>query len=629
LEVAITKSNAKITRRHSRQKSSQNTDAKGERFFLQGKRWRFPRGLAPLEVETRITRLRALWDDHQRFCLSQVFIDPVVLSGLPEMIVEEEAMRFLKQQASIAESNYQNDNGESTGSWSPFGSSGRNGGVTTGDKTATWSPLALWIAEQIKQGVQPVPFPSLPELLSSVFRNNQVEYRFGHLAQVFSGPRESHPPTTRDLRWQDAFKLLSRLTETYSSVPWVMPQHHIDETARFHEESAREAIAVTAKVRSQKPTSQSIPLIPGTFHEAVREYVKKRTADFTKGGEFDGSGHHMIGLAENLQKRQPDVPLAMLDFTRCQEAYDFWRNRPMNLRSREPLSLKHCASHVSVLSQFFKWLHTSDKFAWRKPEDFDLMETKIKRLPSDRRSIQDIEIKTFNIEHLKLLYKHALPPQRLKMVWCLNCSHGAAEIGRVAWEDLFLNQLHPWTNEGLELTSSESDSWCGLLRPKTDVVGWWWLWPETIQLVQWWKTDLERRLKRDLNPTERMLLTNKGADLYRDSSRNAQSSFSNEWSRLYSRVVKAEGKDAVPKLPFGTLRDQMSNWLGSDQNRAVLASVALAHGIPHKGDKLLYKHYSNRPWAHLFEAQKEYRRLMQPMFDEVPDPLVIHDQLTS
>ena len=80
---------------------------------------------------------------------------------------------------------------------------------------------------------------------------------------------------------------------------------------------------------------------------------------------------------------------------------------------------------------------------------------------------------------------------------------------------------------------------------------------------------------------------------------------------------------------FGTLRDQMSNWLGSDQNRAVLASVALAHGIPHKGDKLLYKHYSNRPWAHLFEAQKEYRQLLQPMFDEAPDPLSVHDPLTS
>ena len=46
-------------------------------------------------------------------------------------------------------------------------------------------------------------------------------------------------------------------------------------------------------------------------------------------------------------------------------------------------------------------------------------------------------------------------------------------------------------------------------------------------------------------------------------------------------------------------------------------------------DKLLYKHYSNRPWAHLFEAQKEYRQLLQPMFDEVPDSLAIHDPLTK
>jgi hypothetical protein len=65
----------------------------------------------------------------------------------------------------------------------------------------------------------------------------------------------------------------------------------------------------------------------------------------------------------------------------------------------------------------------------------------------------------------------------------------------------------------------------------------------------------------------------------------------------------------------------MSNWLGSDENQSVLASTALAHGIPHRSDKLLYKHYSNRPWARLFAAQKEYRRVLQPMFDLQPDPL--------
>ncbi len=628
-EVAINQPNEKITRRHNRQKSSRSTDTKGERFFLQGKRWRFPRGLSPQEVESRITRLRELWSDHECFCLSQVFVDPVVLSGLPDFTVEEEAKRFLKQQTSVAASSHESDTPASTGAWSPFGSSGRNGGVTAGDKTAEWSPLALWIADQIKQGVQPVPLPSLPELLNSVFRGDQVDYRFGNIAQLLSGPPESHPSTTSELRWQDAFKLLNRLTEVYPSVPWTMSQHHIDETAQFHEQAAKEAIVTTARVRSQKRPSPDIPLISGTFHDAVREYVKKRTADFTKGDAFDGSGHHMIGLAENFLKRQPNVPLAMLDLTRCQEIYDFWRNRPSNLKTQEPLSFKHCSSHIGELKRFFIWLHTTPKFSWRRPIDFDLIVTKVKRLPSDRRSIKDIEIKTFTVEHLKLLYKHALPAQRLKIVWCLNCSHGAAEIGRVEWEDLFFNQPHPWTSEGLEIASSDSDSWCGLLRPKTDVVGWWWLWPETIQLVQWWKVDLGGRLQRELKPSERMLLTDKGTSLYRDSSRNAQTSFANEWARLLDRVTKAEGKGAVPRLPFGTLRDQMSNWLGSDQNRAVLASVALAHGIPHKGDKLLYKHYSNRPWAHLFEAQKEYRDLMQPIFAEVPDPIAIHDSLTS
>jgi len=454
-EVTINQSSRKITRRHSRQKPSRNTDAKGERFFLQGKRWRLPRGLAPQEFEARITRLRDLWSDHERFCLSQVFVDPDALASLSEFALEEEAKRFRTQQSSVPGPSRDSDQDAPTGAWPPFGRSGRNGGVTTGDTTTAWSPLALWIAEQIKQGVRPVPLPPLPELLESVFRNKQVDYRFGHIAQVFSGPSESHPTMTAELRWQDAFRLLNRLTEAYPSVPWTMPQHHIDDTTQFHEQAAKEAIGTIAQVRSQKPPSPDIPLIPGTFHESVREYVRKRTAGFNKGDEFDGSGHSMIGLAENFAKRQPDVALATLKFTQCQEIYDFWGNRPLNLRTGKPLTYKHCSSHIGELHRFFKWLHTSDKFAWRRPEDFDLLETKVKRLPSDRRSIQNIEIKTFSVEHLKLLYKHALPAQRLKMVWCLNCSHGAAEIGRVAWEDLFLNQPHPWTNEGLELSSSE------------------------------------------------------------------------------------------------------------------------------------------------------------------------------
>ena len=47
-----------------------------------------------------------------------------------------------------------------------------------------------------------------------------------------------------------------------------------------------------------------------------------------------------------------------------------------------------------------------DRRGWRRPEDFDLIDAKVQKLASDRRSIHDIEIKTFTVDDLKLLYKH-------------------------------------------------------------------------------------------------------------------------------------------------------------------------------------------------------------------------------
>ncbi len=111
-----------------------------------------------------------------------------------------------------------------------------------------------------------------------------------------------------------------------------------------------------------------------------------------------------------------------------------------------------------------------------------------------------------------------------------------------------------------------------------------------------------------------MLITDTGAPLYRDGSRNAQTGFANAWTRLLDRVQAKEGEKAIRRLPFGTLRDQLPDWIGGEQAKAVVASVALCHGIPHKGDKLLYRHYANRPWDALFEAQRQYRQHLEKMF---------------
>lgn len=138
-EVAISQVNGKITRRHSRQKSSQRTDGKGERFSLQGKRWRFPRGLAQQEVETRISRLRELWSDHEQICQNQIFVAPEALANLPGFVVEEQAKRLLQRRASAADSTSDSDEPQQEEHWSALGVSGRNGGVTVGGDEAKWS----------------------------------------------------------------------------------------------------------------------------------------------------------------------------------------------------------------------------------------------------------------------------------------------------------------------------------------------------------------------------------------------------------------------------------------------------------------------------------------------------------
>jgi hypothetical protein len=521
----------KITRTHDRQKKGKKIDPKGERFHLQGQRWRFPKNLALAEVETRIGRIKSLWNDLERFCQSAVFLNldaaatacehefrlrnaiTFVLSGsinttkidlLTTPLPGTNPLNFepgYEPSLPFLERQIQKD------------------GICRIEHHDAWSPLGCWIAEQLRMGIQPVLLPDWDPLINSVCLNGKIEYRFRCLAEIIRKHDFDRPARTDQLDSKDALALLRALLRVFPSVPWAMHDHQIDEVVRLHEAQNRESIKLIREIKpanpSAEPPASTIAELGKTFHEAVKAYKKKREGDFTTRGVFDGSGHHMIGLVDNFLKRLPDVELSRLDFAECQKMYDFWRERPMNTRSGKSLSAKHCTGHMGELDRFFKWLHKTTEFDWRRPNDFDLIDRKVKRLDTDRRSIKAIEIQTFQVDHLRLLYLHASPVQRLKLLWCLNCSHGAAEMGRVEWRDLFLDQPHPWIKEGLHFESNASDSWCGLLRPKTDVIAWWRLWPETVQLVRWWRGELQAKLARKLQPEERILLTSSGQPMYR------------------------------------------------------------------------------------------------------------------
>jgi hypothetical protein len=190
----------------------------------------------------------------------------------------------------------------------------------------------------------------------------------------------------------------------------------------------------------------------------------------------------------------------------------------------------------------------------------------------------------------------------------LNCSFGAAESGRLEKEDLFLRQQNPigylWKH--FDFSSSDSDSWIGYLRPKTGVAGMWWLWPETVKAIENWLED------RPETETLRIVVTSSGKSLYRDESKNAQSGFQARWDKLLNR---ARAKDtSLPELPFGSLRDQFSDWLVY-KHKSETASIALAHGTPFKDDLMLC--YAKRSIASFCDPCSMRRRSRSESDSEV------------
>lgn len=112
----------------------------------------------------------------------------------------------------------------------------------------------------------------------------------------------------------------------------------------------------------------------------------------------------MLGLIQGVRERSTDIPLARFDFGRCQALVYTWRRRPANDKTGEPLSKKTCQNHLGEVKRFFTWLHLTDQFGWRRSPDHEVLDLRVDSLPSDRPSLDQIEIPTFSLGVLALLY---------------------------------------------------------------------------------------------------------------------------------------------------------------------------------------------------------------------------------
>ena len=117
----------------------------------------------------------------------------------------------------------------------------------------------------------------------------------------------------------------------------------------------------------------------------------------------------------------------------------------LSKRYGTPMAKKSCTNYIGELGRFFRWLHLSSHFQWRKPEDFDLIRRTPRELDDDaEKEAKDVPIWT--LDQLAVLNEYATPIERIFLLLGLNCAYGADQAGRLRIGHLHLDAeagLHP------------------------------------------------------------------------------------------------------------------------------------------------------------------------------------------
>ncbi len=214
---------------------------------------------------------------------------------------------------------------------------------------------------------------------------------------------------------------ISRLGKLYPMVYFVAEDAEFMEAGKaFWQKAAEHQLAQIKQmpVNVVKETSE-------TLHQALDcyvAYIRKKVVEPTDDEpQLTSYGNLRIEQALRIKERQKDMPLSKLDLEACQSLLDYWRNRPKVKNSNRAIANRTCVNHIRELIRFFRWMSKGNDFSWRKPEDFDELEMKVKDLPEERTDIGLLQVKVYSIDHLTLLYKYSTPLERLLMLLGLNC----------------------------------------------------------------------------------------------------------------------------------------------------------------------------------------------------------------
>lgn len=366
----------------------------------------------------------------------------------------------------------------------------------------------------------------------------------------------------------------------------------------------REALAQDLlKAQDRLAASVGAPTAHGqNLHEAIeayRDHVRRDYLDPSDGTLTD-NGKKKVDQLKTIISYVPNLDLGALDYHGTDEIFAIFRRRPPSKRYKRPMSRKSCSNYIGELGRFFRWLHLSNDWTWRKPEDFDEISRRPRDLDSDVEHEAE-EVPTWTVKELKLLNEYALPIERVFFLLGLNCSYGADQAGRLRIRHLALAD------------EEDKQSFIKRVRRKKKTRSVHALWQQTEQAIRW---ALARRQKQS-HPEDFLLLTD-NLSPYWDKTKagNRKQAIPNLWSRLLDRVIK--DRPTFRRLPFNSLRDTSANFVRRLAGEEI-ASVHLAHKHQSKDENLgRYTNPSRR--RHSRTLQRLETKLRSVFAAAGPDP---------
>lgn len=424
------------------------------------------------------------------------------------------------------------------------------------------------------------------------------------------------PPEMADA--DSYFYFVHRYAEPFGKLIPILPTsvEAFEEAARKEAEKHREFVAGLARKAEiafptvggidNLPTGQTVHQALDAYCEHIQEVYRDEESRITEWGEVQ------VDQVAFIRRQTTNCDLSQFGLGAIESTIEVIRKRPpAATKHKRPISRTYTKNSIKQFRKFLRWLHRAESFRWRKPEDYEVRAVRIPKSESERGSaLSATQVATYSREELGILWKAADPMDRLLMALALNCGFGKREVATLRLSELHFRQTHPYADV-LQMPSRADDSWVMRLRGKTEVYGEWRLWPVTVVALEWY---LKRR---PTSESSFVLVDRYGNPLEkRTAGNNTSSAIANYWSALTTRIRK--DTPTFRSLSFNKLRKTGQNYLRS-RHSAEVASVYASRGKPFPADDLL-EVYTNKPFARVHAALRDFETWLQPVLEATPNP---------